>query len=90
MTEDIDNTLKAMLAIQKDLQESQIKLQGELNDLKDTCQDLKDTCQDLKDTSKSQQEILGQLIQYIIINERKHLRTEDKLLELEEKINQLS
>jgi uncharacterized protein YukE len=90
MTEDIDNTLKTMLAIQKDLQESQIKLQGELNDLKDTCQDLKDTCQDLKDTSKSQQEILGQLIQYIIINERKHLRTEDKLLELEEKINQLS
>jgi hypothetical protein len=76
MTEDIDNTLKTMLAIQKDLQESQIKLQGELNDL--------------KETAKSQQEILGQLIQYIVINERKHLRIEDKLLELEEKINQLS
>jgi hypothetical protein len=75
MTEDIDNTLKTMLAIQKELQESQIKLQGELNDL--------------KDTSKSQQEILGQLIQYIIINERKHLRNENKLLELEEKINRL-
>ncbi|GEM_PF-6266781 len=76
MTEDINSTLKTMLAIQKDLQESQIKLQVELNDL--------------KDTSKSQQEMLGQLIKYIVINEKKHLRTEDKLLELEEKINQLS
>ncbi len=45
---------------------------------------------DLTETSKSQQEMLGQLIKYIVINEKKHLRIEDKLLELEEKINQIS
>lgn len=74
-TEDIQKTIEGMLAVQRELQESQLRLQE--SQLK------------LHETQLRQNKALEQLLNLHIAHETTHLDFEERLLQLSKKIEKL-
>jgi polyhydroxyalkanoate synthesis regulator phasin len=94
--EEIQTTLEQMLAVQRELQESQlqlqdgqVRLQQEQEAQKAVLDELIERYGDLSANSERQQRILEQLIGYSLTNESEHMTLEEKLEALQARVQRL-
>jgi DNA repair exonuclease SbcCD ATPase subunit len=80
--EEMQKTLETMLAVQRELQVTQLQQQSALTEL------IK-KYGDLAEATTKQKAILDQLIGYSLTNESDHLDLEEKLLVLQAKVRRL-
>ena len=94
--EEMQKILEGMLAVQRDLQEGQLRLQESQIELKESQERQRSVLDELIqrygalfEHSERQQKILDKLIGYSLNNESEHLNLEEKLQTLEARMKRL-
>ncbi|HAG80287.1 MAG TPA: hypothetical protein DCL61_03730 [Cyanobacteria bacterium UBA12227] len=87
--EEIQKTIEGMLAVQRDLQESQIRLTEQSQRQQQTLERQQGILDQLAEQSQRQQRILDQLIGYSINQESGQLDLQEQLLALQRRIERL-
>lgn len=87
--EEIQKTIEGMLAVQKELQDSQLKFAESLADQREETAELRESIRLLRDTSQSHERRIERLIGYSITGESDRLDTIEQLQNLERRIARL-
>ena len=87
--EEMQKTIEGILAVQQELQRSQLAFKQDLTDLRDTLEVQSFHIEQLQSTVTEQTHNINRLIGYSITNESEHLDIEERFRELEKKISQL-
>jgi len=87
--EEMQSVIQGMLAVQQELQRSQVDLKAEIGDLKDSTNDLRKSAQALLDLSLRHERRIEQLLGYSITGDSDRLDLTQRLENLERKVNRL-
>lgn len=87
--EEIQRTIEGMLAVQKELQNSQLEFRESLVQLRMDITDLKESTKNLNDISQRHERRIEQLIGYSITGEGDRLDLLGRLTTLERRVNRL-
>ena len=94
--EEIQRTIEGMLAVQKELQNSQLRFDSSLDrlgqdisELRESISELRESVTDLKDVSQRHERRIEQLIGYSITGEGDRLDLLGRLTTLERRVNRL-
>lgn len=94
--EEIQRTIEGMLAVQKELQNSQLRFDSSLDrlgqdisELRESISELRESVTDLKDVSQRHERRIEQLIGYSITGESDRLDLLGRLTTLERRVNRL-
>ncbi len=94
--EEIQRTIEGMLAVQKELQNSQLRFDSSLDrlgqdisELRESISELRESVTDLKDVSQRHERRIEQLIGYSITGETDRLDLLGRLTTLERRVNRL-
>jgi len=94
--EEIQRTIEGMLAVQKELQNSQLRFDSSLDrlgqdisELRESISELRESVTDLKDVSQHHERRIERLIGYSITGESDRLDLLGRLTTLERRVNRL-
>lgn len=87
--EEIQRAIEGMLAVQRELQNTQLRMSQEIADLKESTGKLEESTRNLNEISLRHERRLEQLIGYSISGESDRLDIVERLMSLERRINRL-
>jgi len=87
--EEIQRTIEGMLAIQRELQNSQLEFRESLAELRTDIIDLKESTRNLNEISQRHERRMEQLIGYSITGESDRLDLLQRLMTLEHRVSRL-
>lgn len=87
--EEIQKAIEGMLSVQRELQNSQLRFDSSLDQLRQEISELRESTADLKEISQRHERRIEQLIGYSITGESDRIDLLQRLMNLERKVNRL-